>query len=187
MLPLPLALRLYDHVKRLYRVWGLVQYCYEAGGDHSGFHVGVALIGRDAPSSYQEDPMTSYRVCGMRKSGLWKIEELNNSFKPRRSLRYWSSIDVTIFHLDDDLTPIAGVVTTTENISETGAAIFSNLDVAVGDRIRFQSTSPQFSSLSIVRDRRIGKDDRARIHLEFVGNTFPVLELDPSTESLNDE
>jgi|SRR6185436_9928406 len=183
MLPMPESYRRYDHDKRLYRVWGLVQYCYEAGGDNTGFHVGVALVGRDAPPSYQDDPMTSYRVCGMRKNGLWKIAELDTAFKQRKSARYWNSIDVTIFQLDDDLNTKAGTVTTTENISETGAAVFADLRVAVGDRIKFQSSAPRFSSLSIVRDRRIGHDDRTRIHLEFVENPFPVLELEPLDRS----
>src|SRR4051812_26051170 len=85
ILSMPGHLRRYDMDKRLYRVWGLVQYCYEAGGDDSGFHVGVALIGRDAPESYLRDPVQSYRIAGTDKNGLWKIEELESSFKSRGS------------------------------------------------------------------------------------------------------
>jgi len=177
MLPMPLEMRRYDLEKRLYRVWGLVQYCHEAVNGPAGYHVGVALIGKDAPESYTQDPMQSYRVCGMRKSGLWKIEELDNSFQQRTSARYWNSIDGTISLMDDKMKSRAQESVVTENISESGAAVFSELRVAVGDRIKFQTHSPSFSSLSVVRDRRIGVDDRMRIHLEFVENPFPILEI----------
>jgi hypothetical protein len=183
MMPMPLHLRRYDQDKRLYRVWGLVQYCYEAGGDEqAGFHAGVALIGKDAPSSYGRNPMTSYRVCGMDKNGLWKIEELETSFKQRASTRYWNSLDVSLYQLDDEQHSIAAENTVTENISETGALVFSELRVSVGDRIKLQSNSPPFSSLSIVRHRRLGADDRHRIHLEFVENNFPILEIEAPIE-----
>src|SRR5262249_35595441 len=124
IMAMPEHLRKYDHDKRLYRIWGLVQYCYEAGGDEaSGFHVGVALIGRDAPESYQKNPMQSFRVAGMDRNGLWKIEELETSFKPRTSVRYWNSIEASLNQLDEEQHPIAVERTVTENISETGASV----------------------------------------------------------------
>ena len=177
MLPMPAELRRYDLDKRLYRVWGLVQYCYQAVTGPAGFHVGVALIGKDAPESYAKDPMQSYRICGMRKSGLWRIEELDTSFTQRLSARYWNSIEGYIVLLDDSMKTRAQENVVTENISESGAAVFSELRVAVGDRVKFQTHSPLFSSLSVVRDRRIGADDRMRIHLEFVENPYPILEI----------
>jgi hypothetical protein len=177
MLPMPAEMRRYDLDKRLYRVWGLVQYCHAAVNGPAGYHVGVALIGKDAPESYAKNPMQSYRVCGMRKSGLWKIEELDNSFKQRTSARYWNSIEGLIVLLDDAMKSREQENVVTENISESGAAVFSELRVAVGDRIKFQTHSPLFSSLSVVRDRRIGVDDRMRIHLEFVENPYPILEI----------
>src|SRR5690348_16308367 len=57
ILPMPIHLRRYDYDKQLYRTWGLVQYCYKAGGDEeAGYHVGVALIGQEAPESYHANP-----------------------------------------------------------------------------------------------------------------------------------
>jgi hypothetical protein len=183
IMPMPPHMRKYDHDKRLYRVWGLVQYCYQTGGDEpSGFHVGVALIGKDAPESYSEQPNQSYRICGMDRGGLWKVEELERSFKKRSSVRYWNSIETSLFQLDDDNHSISTEKTVTENISESGASVYSNLRVSVGDRIKFQTSCPAFSSLSIVRYRRIGVDDRTRIHLEFVENSFPILDIDAPIE-----
>jgi hypothetical protein len=176
-------MRRYDQEKRLYRVWGLVQHCYEAGGEgSSGFHVGVALIGKEAPDSYAVRPNQCYRVSGMARNGLWKVEELEQTFKTRSSIRYWNSIETSLYQLDDQQHPIAAEKTVTENISETGALVFSDLRVAAGDRIKFQTNSPPFSSLCIVRHRRIGADDRTRIHLEFVDNSFPILEIEAPIE-----
>jgi hypothetical protein len=185
MMPMPKHLRKYDADKRLYRVWGLVQYCYRAAGeDAAGFHVGVAFIGKDAPPSYSRDPMRSYRVCGMHKNGLWKVEELENSFRERSAVRYWNSIEATIHKLDEEQHAVASESTVTENISESGALVYSDLRVSVGERIRFQSASPSFSSIAIVGCRRIGQDNRTRIHLEFVENKFPIVNIqDPIEEA----
>jgi hypothetical protein len=183
LLPMPVSMRKYDHEKRLYRVWGLVQHCYEADGDDSsGFHVGVALIGKEAPDNNVSQPNRSYRVSGMDRNGLWKVEELERSFRKRSSIRYWNAIEISLYQLDDELHHISGEKTITENISETGASVFSDLRIAVGDRIKFVSSSPAFSSLSVVRHRRIGIDDRTRIHLEFVENFFPILEIGSPVE-----
>src|SRR4029079_13220789 len=126
--------------------------------------------------------MQSYRVSGMDRNGLWKVEELETSFRQRSSVRYWNSIEASIFQLDDDLHSIASEKTVTENISETGASVYSDLRVSVGDRIKFQTSDPPFSSLSVVRHRRIGVDSRTRVHLQFVENIFPVLEVEDPIE-----
>src|SRR5262249_12478253 len=98
IMPMPEDMRCYDHDKRFYRIWGLVQYCYRAGGDQEpGFHVGVALIGKDAPESYTRNALQSYRIIGSDRSGLWKVEELDTSFEPRKSPRQWRSVDVRLF------------------------------------------------------------------------------------------
>jgi hypothetical protein len=183
IMAMPLHLRKYDQDKRLYRTWGLVQYCYEAGGEEKpGFHVGVALIGRDAPQSYVQNPLQSYRVAGMARDGLWKIDELETSFRQRASVRYWNSIEASLYQLDGELHSIASEKIVTENISESGASVFSDLSLPVGDRIKFQTSSPPFSSLAVIRSRRIGVDNRTRLHLEFVENTFPVLAIEAPIE-----
>ena len=183
MVAMPEDLRRYDNDKKLYRIWGLVQYCYEAGGEEDpGFHVGVALIGKDAPASYSRNPLQSYRVSGMGLDGLWKIVELDSPFKQRVSVRYWNQVDATLFQLDAQNHSREAENTITENISESGASVFSDLRLKVGDQVRFQTSSPAFSSLSVVRHRRIGTDDRTRIHLEFIENTFPILDIKPAIE-----
>jgi hypothetical protein len=76
--------------------------------------------------------------------------------------------------------------TVTENISESGASVFSGLLVESGDRIKFKSISPRFTSLAVVRRRRVGDDKQARIHLEFVENSFPILDIEAPIEETDD-
>ncbi len=175
MLPLPAEMRCYDHDKEFYRVWGLVQHCHKTQTDEmDGYHVGVAFIGKNAPSTYHDDPARNYRICGMNGDGLWKVEPAKSEFKARRDVRYWQSIDVYLSLVDKAKKSIKGAKGLTENLSKNGAAVFSSLDVAVGDRVKFISEQYDFSGLAVVCNRHEGKDGRTRLHLQFVDSRFPV-------------
>lgn len=187
ILPLPKHLRLYDHDSKLYRVWGLVQYCspvYGQGGD-AGFQVGVAFVGKKPPESYHSDPLQSYRICGMSKNGMWNIEEAEAPFQPRRHSRYWSPVDLYISVVGADQKNTDGENTVAENISESGASIITSLNAYVGDRIKIQSKKYKFYTLAVVRNRKLGPDDRPRIHVEFIKETFPVQDLPPAKSEVN--
>ncbi|MBC7900634.1 MAG: PilZ domain-containing protein [Saprospiraceae bacterium] len=175
MLPLPAHQRSYDHEKELYRVWGLVQHCHEiVGEEEAGFHVGVAFIGKNAPDSYRSDPSQNYRICGMSDNGLWKVQESIAPFKTRKDMRFWKSIDLYLALVESDKSSLTGEKTVTENISQSGAAVISSLDVNVGDRVKFISEAYDFSGLAVVCNRQIGGDLRTRLHLQFVENKFPI-------------
>lgn len=175
VIPLEPHLRCYDHQKELYAVYGLVQHCQMIStGDTAGYHVGVAFIGKHAPKSFREDPAQSYRICGMDEDGLWKINEAAKDFKPRKDARFYEAVDHYLAIVDAQKSTIKGERATTENISKSGAAVISSLDVHVGDRVKFISEKYDFSGLAVVCNRKDGKDGRARLHLQFVENTFPV-------------
>ncbi|HLA94665.1 MAG TPA: PilZ domain-containing protein [Pyrinomonadaceae bacterium] len=178
MLPLEPHLRCYDHEKELYRVWGLVQHCQPLSGEDAvGYHVGVAFIGKDSPDSYEENPTQGYKICGMTADGLWRITEARSPFKTRRHVRYWTNIDLYLALIDAQRDSTAGERTSTENISKSGAAVFSMLDVNVGDRVKFICETHDFSGLAVVCNRQEGTDGRHRLHLQFVENSFPVEKL----------
>lgn len=175
MMPMPAHQRCYDHDKELYSVWGLVQHCHEiAGEDGISYHVGVAFIGKQTPDSYDRNPNQNYRICGMNEDGLWKVKETASPFKTRKDMRFWKSIDLYLAVVDSQKSLLAGEKTVTENISKSGAAVISTLDVNVGDRVKFISEVYDFSGLAVVCNRQIGEDKRARLHLQFVENKFPV-------------
>lgn len=181
MIPLAAHLRCYDHDKELYRVLGLVQHCQPVtGGDGTGFHVGVAFVGKHAPESYKENPHQNYKICGMNENGLWKITESRAPFKVRRHLRYWTTVDLYLALVDANRDSLKGEKTTTENISRNGAAVFSTLDVGVGDRVKFICEKFDFSGLAVVCNHQMANDGRQRLHLQFVENSFPVEKLDHS-------
>ena len=180
IVPLPIQLRAYDHTKKLYKVWGIVQHCQlVSAGSQTSFFVGVAFIGKSAPASYHSNSLTSYRICGMNGDGLWIAKEAEKPFIKRKEVRFRYSIDVSLFVLDSDQRVIADERTETENISENGSLVISDLDVSVGDRVRFHSLELDFTALAVVRNRQAASDGRSRISLEFVDNLFPILELNP--------
>lgn len=177
LIPMPVNLRLYDHGKQLYRVWGLVQHCHSVTGeDFSGFNVGVAFIGKDAPQSFYEKPDQSYRILGLNDDGLWKIIEAEREFINRRHPRYWTACDVTITEktVDDETVELNGV---TENISKSGAAVYCESEAVVGDMVKFSCPEYEFETDAIVRNRLGMGNTTPKIHIEFLENEFPVNNL----------
>ncbi len=174
MIPMPAHLRCYDHDKDFYRVWGLVQHCQKLADTSLGYHIGVAFIGKDAPAAYNSDPMTNFRICGMSADGLWCVDAAETEFRKRKHVRYWKEIDLYLATLDPKMSSGRGEKTTTENISKSGAAVYSQLDLNIGDRVKFISERFNFSGLAVVCNRKVGTDKKTRVHLEFVEEQFPI-------------
>ena len=174
-IPLPIQMRCYDFEKEFYRVWGLVQHCAPMGAEKATrFHVGVAFIGKAAPKSHQNNPAQHYRISGVDDAGLWKVQETKTEFKQRSDVRFWSSIDIYLALVDRKDGSLGGERTTAENVSRSGAAVFTTLDVGIGDRVKFISEQYDFSGLAVVCNKQIGDDERTRVHLRFVESAFPI-------------
>ncbi len=184
IMPMPKHLRCYDTDKELYRVWGLVQHCSPVTGDDvSNYHVGVAFVGKTVPPSYTENPLQSYRIAGINEDGTWRIVEAKTSFVVRRHPRYWICLEIFLSALDNDKNMISDEKAATENISLSGAAIFSNLKVDVGDSVNFDCVKHNFSALAIVRNRQTYEHQLPKLHLEFINTTFPVEEISLLSEA----
>ena len=76
--------------------------------------------------------------------------------------------------LDDDGNTIANEQTVTENISLSGAAIYSTITPAVGSFVRIKSDQYNVSIISIIRGIRVGEDKIQRLHVEFIDRFFPL-------------
>jgi len=175
LLPLDVELRMYDRDKELYKVWGVVQHCSPRTiDDDIKYHIGVAFIGKDTPPSYRKDPLQNYRICGTAENGLWRIEEARKPFSKRKDVRYWKEFDVYLALADGTK---KGARSTTENISKSGAAVISNLELNVGDRVKFISAQFDFSGIAVICERNIGEDKRPRLHMQFVESIFPIESL----------
>ncbi len=175
MLQMPPHLRCYDHEEEFYQIWGLVQHCHlSSSNELTAFQVGVAFVGKFPPASYGGNPLQNYRICGMDKDGLWKVTESTTRFVQRKHLRYWKKIDLYLALIDSRRETIGGERAITENISKSGAAVLTSLDLNIGDRVKFISEKFDFSGLAIVCNMQTVKNGKTRLNLEFVENTFPV-------------
>jgi hypothetical protein len=175
---MPPHLRCYDHDSKSYEVWGLVQHCHMSTRlDASAFQVGVAFIGKHPPATYAANPHQNYRICGMNDVGLWSVTESNSRFVQRKELRFWNKIDFYLALIDDRRETVGGERTSTENISKSGAAVITKLELKQGDRIKLINEEFDFSSLAIVCNSEPHEDGRYRINLEFIGGSFPVGKL----------
>lgn len=175
LMAMPRHLRCYDREKEMYRVWGLVQHCSPVSGEgNSGYHVGVAFVGKQSPASFMENPLQSYRISGMNEDGTWKIVEAQTTFVVRRHPRFWMSLNVSLSALDENENIIADESATTDNISISGAAVFSTLNVNVGDSVKLNCKKHDFSALSIVRNRQTSDFELPKLHLEFIDAEFPM-------------
>lgn len=178
VLPMPEEFRAFDKSKELYAVHGLVQYCTASGGmEQPGYNVGVALIGKKAPDSYQNDPLQTYRINGMTKSGFWTITETDKAFRPRRFPRYLMSLEVGVSLLQQETRSVVKTTAMTRDIGIGGTAIISTLDAQVGDKVKFACEKLNFYALAIVRNREELNGDESLIRLEFVESEFPVDKL----------
>src|SRR5687768_3493645 len=138
LVPLPAHLRCYDHDREFYKVWGLVQHCELMTTEEGSFYfVGVAFTGREAPDSYDDNPEQHYRIIGVDHNGMWAVAEASRPFKKRAQVRFWTPVDLYLALVDIKSGSPAGERTTTENVSRSGAAVFSTLDVGIGDRVKF--------------------------------------------------
>jgi len=182
-LPMPRQLRCYDYLEPQYRIWGLVRRCvaFETADKTKQYAVGIAFVGKNPPQAFLEDPAKLYELSNRDDGGLWQLVEADpkpdESELPvclRRHTRFAIPESLILELLDETGNVTASEVTVTENISVSGAAVFTSFDVVPGTFLRVKSERLNMSIISVVRGKRIGPDGIARLHLEFIDNLFPL-------------
>jgi hypothetical protein len=183
-IPMPRQLRCFDHVEAQYRIWGLVRHCvpfrkYAAAPET--YAIGTAFIGKFPPVSYLEDPSKLFDVRQREGEGFWDVveaqenpDETNLPKEYRRHSRYAIPVNVMLESLDEHGNVEEGEMTVTENISISGASVFTTLKAGVGSFIRVTSDQYNVSIVAIVRGKRNGMDGFPRLHLEFIDRYFPL-------------
>lgn len=183
-IPLPRQLRSFDYSEPQYRIWGLVRRCisfrkYPTAPET--YAVGTAFIGKRPPQSYLDDPSKLYDAVETEGEGFWNIfeadarpDESNLPKEHRRHSRYPIPMSIMLESLDEDGEITSSESTVTENISLSGASVFTTLPSQVGSFVRVNSEQFGVSIMSIVRGRRGGKDGFPRLHLEFIDRYFPL-------------
>lgn len=180
-IPMPRQLRVFDHVEDQYKVWALVRYVKtlaSADGKPTQFKVGVAFVGKQAPRSYEANPLQRYDV-GLSKPGeLVKVEEwvpteLDSTDK-RAGTRHNIPVDMLIEILNQEGEVEASEHTVTENISQKGAAIYTTLSLPIGRFIRLTSKQFKLMVYAAVRGFSMGPSGIQRIHVEFIDREWPL-------------
>lgn len=188
-MPLLPELRSFDFSEPQYKVWGLVRYInwekvsYNDRGEASLYEIGIAFVGKNPPDSYQKDPATTYDISGFNRLGLWEIKEgkpdisLPSPHKDddgRNDGRFMIPLGITIEVLSENGTVAFTESSVTENVSLSGASVFTTANVKPGCFVRLICPEYNISVLSIVRSRQTGDDGFTRLHLEFVDQQFPL-------------
>jgi len=182
---MPRQLRVFDHAEDQYRVWAIVRnvkLLEQTKPKDPLVEVGVAFIGRRPPQSYQDHPERRFEISQQKlESAMWtaqedsvdQLAEVTASDDKRRESRQMIPVDVVIEVFEADKL-VNNEQTVTENISRSGAAVFTAMDIAPGTFVKMTSGTYNTSVLAVVRARRSGKEGITRLHLEFVGSEWPL-------------
>lgn len=182
-LPMPRQLRCYDFLEPQYKVWGLVRRCIPCGENAGAqrYAVGIAFIGKNPPTSYNENPAKLYELLSREDGGLWELADAKDnpdeSELPaylRKHTRFAIPESLLLEILDENGDVAASEVSVTENISLGGAAVFTSFNAEIGSFLRVTSERHNLTIIAIVRGKRIGQDGIVRLHLEFIDNLFPL-------------
>ncbi len=182
-MPMPRQMRCYDFAEPQYRVWGLVRTCVTvpASETEENHSVGVAFIGKRPPSSYLNDPAKLFQLTHCEDGKLWSVTDAPDAPEEdimekdlRRHSRFSIPTNIIIEKIDAEGNVTASEPTVTENISISGAAVFSTLEMEVGEFVRVKSDQFAVSIISVVRAKRFGQDGIPRLHIEFIDQFFPL-------------
>jgi hypothetical protein len=191
-IPMPRLLRCYDHLEQQYQIWGLVRHIHPYSNGNllkQARSIGVAFIGKNTPASYAGNPGQIYEVVESDDLGFCRVREVKNAedagqsskseisivgADSRKQLRQTIQLNVTIEVFNEHGETIASERTVTEDVSETGAAVFTTLEIARGRLVRLTSEEHDLTIVAVVRARRNSKDGIVRLHLEFIDRQFPL-------------
>lgn len=175
-IPMPRQLRVFDHAEDQYRIWAIVRYMrVNTSHDQTVFHVGVAFIGKRAPASYEVEPSKRYEISIDAFQALATGAEIVTPIRDQRTEdRYNIAVDMRLDVVDPSGNVIESEQSVTENISTTGATIFTTLQVQPGRFIRVTSEQHNITAHAAIRERTIGVDGVPRIHVEFIDKEWPL-------------
>lgn len=172
-IPMPRQLRVYDHVEDQYRIWAIVRHLKtEFTDDGTVFYVGVAFIGKKPPPSYEQEPWRRYDVATSDAEGLPTAYDMTTSLDAQT--RHQIAADMRVEMLDEKGAVIATEQTVSENISPSGATLFTTLDLDQGRFVRLTSEQYRITIHAAIRSRHIGPDGIARIQVEFIDKEWPL-------------
>lgn len=182
---MPRSLRCFDHAEEQYRVWCLVRNVKllpQSGASDFLLEAGVAFVGKFPPRSFAKDPAQRFEIANVRQAtGLYELTEDSDDLvvavpesDKRRLSRHTIPFEVLIdVFVNGNESPMQEK-TVTENVSRSGASVFTSLNIDKGRFVKMTSEHQGVSMVAAVRSRRLGPDGIPRLHLEFVGGEWPL-------------
>jgi len=181
---MPHKLRCFDHGEDQYRVWALVTNVkmLDPKTERGALvELGMAFVGKHPPRTFAKDPTRRYEILSATAAGLWRVHEESDEVlsevdmsEKRKETRHNIPIEVTVEVFAEKGGFSESENTVTENISLIGASVFTTLDLEVGRFVRVSSPQSGASVVAVVRTRRVGPDGIGRLHLQFVGEEWPL-------------
>jgi len=177
-IPMPRQLRVFDHVEDQYRVWAIVRHVRaNPAQNYTVFDIGVAFIGKRPPDSHAKEPWKRYEVATTNFQALASGEDMLRTFPEvdhRAQTRHNIAVDMRVEVVSESGEVVESEQTVTENISSSGASIFTTLGVQAGRFIRLTSDEHKITVNAAIRSRSTGADGVPRIHVEFIDREWPL-------------
>jgi hypothetical protein len=177
-IPMPRQLRVFDHVEDQYRIWAVVRYIKASIVEKKTvFDVGVAFIGKRAPTSYENEPWKRYDIATTTFQALAAPEDILTPLSTedqREYTRHNIAVDMRLEIVDTNGEVIQTEHTVTENISTKGATLFTTLEIPLGRFVRLSSDQYNITAHAAIRSVSKGADGVPRIHVEFIDKEWPL-------------
>ena len=177
-IPMPRQLRVFDHVEDQYRIWAIVRHMKARTANNVAmFDVGVAFIGKRAPSSYEKEPWKRYDVATTTFQALTSPDDIVTPLSTedqQDQTRHNIAVDMRVEVVDENGEVLESEHTVTEDISKQGATLFTTLQVPQGRFIRVTSDQYAITAHAAIRSRSTGANGVPRIHVEFIDREWPL-------------
>jgi len=177
-IPMPRQLRVFDHIEDQYRIWAVVRYIKTSTVEkQTVFDVGVAFIGKRAPASYAKEPWKRYDISTNVFQALAAPEDVLSPLStedPHTHTRHNIAVDMRIELVDPAGKVVETEHTVTENISTSGATLFTSLEIPLGRFVRLTSDQYRITVHAAIRSRNTGADGVPRIDVEFIDKEWPL-------------
>lgn len=184
-IPMPRQLRSYDYSEPQYKIWAVSRRCIPTGTSTKNpeYSIGVAFTGKAPPPGHVENPSRLYDIVNRSEEGshFWNLQpadlvaedsDLPNEL--RKETRFDIPESLLIQKIDESGTVSHSEFTVTQNISLSGAAVFTMLKAEAGTFLRVTSERFDTTILAIVRGARVDGNGITRLHLEFIDRHFPL-------------
>ena len=177
-IPMPRQLRVFDHLEEQYRIWAIVRHMKaRISNNVTQFDLGVAFIGKRAPSSYEKEPWKRYDVATTTFQALTSADDIVKALPTEdqhSQTRHSIAVDMKVEVLGENGEVLESEQTVTEDISSRSATLFTTLQVPQGRFIRVMSDQYATTAHAAIRSRSTGADGVPRIHVEFIDREWPL-------------